>query len=111
MIYVGRIIERGEKDTEDAHGRNGDAYRRNHPVYRRVACEPEPENPDRHQRRLDTGERKSSFGRAVDFDRVMFHGVVFLIDGEDSGDDGADADGSEYGAGLFQGEPMVDLVH
>lgn len=111
MVDIGRVVEGGKEDAEDAHGGDGDAYRGDHPVDGRVAGKPKPENPNGHQGRLDTGEGQSTLGGPVDLDRVMFDGVVFLADGEERGEDGTDADGGEDGAGLFQRESVVDLVH
>jgi len=107
LVHISRIVERGQKDREDAHRDDHQRDRRHDPVNIAITCPAEPEHADRHEQGLRTREPQASLGVRGEAGAESAHGPFVLVDEEDGAEDGADAGRGEDRAGLFEGEGVV----
>lgn len=90
MVHVRQVVERRKVDGEDADCRAADAQRGHDPRHRGRRGPAEPEQTHGHEDRFQADEVEAALGARGD--QAEAAGELFLVDCEEYGDDGADAD-------------------
>lgn len=109
MIRIGKVVEDGQVDGEDTHGRASDGQCGHDEWDRGVGCPAEPEEADGHEGGFDAGEVQSCFGGCGE--EVVSRGDLVLADAEEGCDDYAGAHGGKNGPDLLNVETVVVFKH
>lgn len=109
-IGISEVVKHRQVDREDADGRAANCTHRRDPVHAAELGPAEPEEADGQEDGFDAGEVEAALGGGGQFAGRVAQGELFLVDGDDGGDEGASDDGSVDGADGGGGGEGVGVV-